>query len=72
MDPKNRVPSLLNGLCVLQMHPRVMVEEPLSLMEIYGDRATANRLLGNYYRVEDEAKPMYGVKDLLDRLQRVE
>ena len=67
-NPKNRVPSLVNGLCVLQMHPRVRVETPLTLTQLYGDRETARRLLENYFTIEDDAKPMFGVKDLLDSL----
>ena len=69
-DPQNRVSSLLNGLCALQMHPRVEVEHPLSLAQLYGDRATALRLLQNYYEIEDEYKPMFGVEHLLEKLRQ--
>ncbi|MFC5051262.1 hypothetical protein ACFPK9_11655 [Rubritalea spongiae] len=68
-NPQNRVPSLLNGLCALQMHPRVEVVDPLSFEDLYGDRETALALLKNYYAVEDPYKPMYGVKELLERLE---
>jgi hypothetical protein len=67
--PQNRVPSLVNGLCVLQMHPRMEVAAPLSLAQLYGDRATALKLLRNYFEIEDEYKPMYGVEELLAKLE---
>lgn len=67
--PENRVPSLLNGLCALQMHPRVEVAEALSLEELYGSRENARKLLENYYGVEDAYKPMYGVRELLESLR---
>lgn len=68
-SPHNRVPSLANGLCVLQMHPRVEEFEPLSMTQLYGDRMTALRLLNNYNSVRDEHKPMYGVEALLEKLR---
>ncbi|MGJ8672052.1 MAG: hypothetical protein ACSHX2_03840 [Rubritalea sp.] len=69
LNPQNRVPSLVNGLCALQMHPRVDVSDPLSLTELYINRENAFRLLKNYYEVEDEYKPMYGVAELLSNIQ---
>ena len=71
-SPNNRFPSLLNGLCALQMHPRVKVDEPLSMAQLYGSRAEAVKHLGNYMRDHDAYKPRYGVLDLLDRMQSVD
>jgi len=69
---ENHFPSLLNGLCALQMHPRVKVDNPLSLSQLYGSRADAIKHLGNYLNDNDGHKPRYGVQDLLDRMSSVD
>ena len=71
-SPNNRFPSLLNGLCALQMHPRVKVDDPLSMSQLYGSRSAAIKHLGNYLNDNDTHKPRYGVQDLLDRMSSVD
>lgn len=70
-SPRNRFPSLLNGLCALQMHPRVRVEQPLTMFQLYGSKDQALKHLTNYMNDSDGYKPRYGVQDLLDRLRSV-
>ncbi|MFC4990976.1 hypothetical protein [Rubritalea tangerina] len=67
--PSTRVPSLVNGLCALQMHPKVKVDEPIGMAQLYGNKANAIRLVSNYLRDEDPVKPRYGMQALLDRLR---
>lgn len=70
-DIRNRFPSLINGLCALQMHPRVEARDPLSLPQLYGDRKRADKWISNYLKDEDRYKPRYGMVDLLRRLRAV-
>ncbi|PQJ29017.1 hypothetical protein [Rubritalea profundi] len=69
---QNHFPSLLNGLCALQMHPWVKVDDPLSLPQLYSSRTDAIKHLGNYLNDNDSHKPRYGVQDLLDRVSSVD
>lgn len=69
---KNHFPSLINGLCALQMHPKVKVDDPLNMSQLYGSRADAIKHLGNYLSDNDSHKPRYGVQDLLDRMSSVD
>ena len=68
----SRFPSLLNGLCALQEHPRVEVSDPLTLAQLYGSRQLAIKYLSIYLNDRDEHKPRYGVAELLDRLKLVD
>ncbi|MEO1856973.1 MAG: hypothetical protein ABGY95_06360 [Rubritalea sp.] len=71
-SPRNRYPSLLNGLCALQLHPRVKVEQPLTMSQLYGSRAEAIKHIANYLSDSDTHKPRYGMADLLQRMRSVD
>lgn len=70
--PSSRFPSLLNGLCALQQHPRMDVDKPLTLPQLYGSRQLAVKYLSNYLSDRDEHKPRYGVVEVLERLKAVD
>ena len=71
-SPTNRFPSLLNGLCALQMHPRVTVDKPLAMSQLYSSRSEALKNLGNYLNDSDTHKPRYGVEGLVKRMRSVD
>ena len=68
-----RYPSLVNGLCALQLDPRVVVKEGerLSMMRLYGDRRMAQRWIENYLKDSDTNKPRVRMEGMLRRLMAV-
>lgn len=63
------LPSLLNALMVLQLHPKVTAPEPLGMTQIYGDKIEAYKHLRNYLKAADGYAPLYGVKSLVLKLE---
>ena len=71
-SPQARYPSLINGLAALQLHPKVVVSDPLSLRQLYGSRARAAKHLSNYLKEKSQEKPRFGVELLLQRLEHLD
>ena len=60
--------SLRNGLCALQLHPRLEPKQALTLGDLYGSKELAARYVARYLDDQDPDKPRYGMAELLKKL----
>ncbi|MFT3992649.1 MAG: hypothetical protein QM680_14740 [Luteolibacter sp.] len=66
---KNRTPTLLNLIVVLETHQRVISDPAKRAVELFGDETKAYNALGFYWRDRNHFFPMDGVASALSTLE---